>query len=73
MNTAHNTEVKLWADILSESSDKSQKLEGIVRYTKICERSLNIAHEAGAQQGKERGTSSAQELKRILPFPFSFG
>ena len=52
MNTAHITEDKLWADILSQTSEKYQKLDGIARYSNICEGSLNVAHEAGAQQGK---------------------
>ena len=79
MNTAHITEVKLWADIMSETSQKYQKLEGIVRYSNVCEGSLNVAHEAGAQQGKrdiERArtqTPSSLYVFRALDFwPFSF-
>ena len=68
MNTAHITEVKLWADILSETSQKYQKSEGITRYSNICEGSLNVAHEAGAQQGKR----DIERARTQTPSTFSF-
>lgn len=68
MNTAHITEVKLWADIMSETSQKYQKLEGIVRFSNVCEGSLNVAHEAGAQQGKR----DIERARTQTPSTFTF-
>ena len=67
----HITELKLWADILTETSHTSQKLVGIVRYSNICERSLHEEREASAYWQK-RGKSDIEHARTQTPSTFSF-
>ena len=70
MDITHITELKLWADILTETSRKSQKLVGSVRYSNICERSLYEAHGAGAHW-QRRGKGDIERARTQTPSAFS--
>ena len=71
MDITHITELKLWADFLTEASRKSQKLVGSVRYSNICERSLYEARAAGAYWQK-RGKGDIERARTQTPSAFSF-
>ena len=63
MNITHITELKHWADILTETSHKYQKLVRIVRYSNICERLLYVVREAGAYWQK-RGKRDIERARK---------